>query len=336
MGRKNTYIIATCALIMLVIVLAYREVLHARRTPPGAAGAAPAQLQQAAIDGRTVLPGTGGAGNTPGLALPKAGQSFIDESTGRRSDSGVYAVADAPESLGARQSTLPFVEGGAVFHVVLVSEGRCMEGDMEIIRHAMKNSPGARLLISLEPVVPGAGGVDAFAPLVQEIPLAGLQPGAAFSFLLPPAAAVQHLGLFICKDTLGKNRCSGKETVDLAGKSGLGQQLPGDSAGDQVFYFEYFIRQGNSITAFDNERLLSAGTDFSQFLSRKSDEPAITQQVAEEVLKKNSAVRSISSRLAPDSITVNLPHYERGECMKEGVEFPVEKIKQQLKNKQKQ
>jgi len=334
MGRNNTYLIAICALVLLAAVIIYTQSAQKPHSTPTAhtpaAGTAGPMAPHAALP--PAVRETAETGAAP--ALPKSGQSFIDLTVAQQPpESGVYPVADAPETLGAQHTTLPAGGQSLVFRVLLISEGRCMEGDLDIIRQEMKDSPEAKLLITLEPVLPGDAGVDSFAPQAQEIALSSLQAGTAFSFPLSPSASTRHLGLFICKDTQGKNRCAGKQVVDLAGRSGLGQPVAGGDKADKIYFFEYFMLQDNGITAFDNEKLLRAGADLERYLANRSGQQDEARKVAASVHRINSAVRSISARLSPDTILVNLPRYERGVCMKEGIELPVDKLKEQLKKK---
>ncbi len=334
MGRNNTYLIAICALVLLAAVIIYTQSARSPRSMPAAH--APAAGAAGPMAPHAAPPPAVRTGEDTGMppALPKSGQSFIESTAApRQPESGVFPVADAPETLGAQHTTLPAGENSLVFRVLLISEGRCMEGDLDIIRHEMKDSPEGKLLITLEPVRPGDAGVDTIAPQAQEIALSGLQAGTAFSFPLSPSASTQHLGLFICKDTQGKNRCAGKQVVDLAGRSGLGQPAAGGDKADKIYFFEYFMLQDNGITAFDNEKLLSAGGDLERYLVNRIGQQGEAQKIASSVHRINSAVRSVSARLSPDTILVNLPRYERGVCMKEGIELPVDKLKEQLKKK---
>lgn len=204
-----------------------------------------------------------------------------------------------------------------------------MEGDMDIIRREVNHSKNPRLLMTLEPMIPGN---YALPKLVKEVSLSQLSPGKSFTFVLPESIMPQHLGLYICLDSAGTNTCRNKMVTDLANldKNFAGQSPDEENrqffraVSDKVYFFHYFLLEGQSLMAFDNLMEKSSYPTLRKYLENRLGDSNAAGDISAQLRQLNGTIASMPAKVTRQFVQINLPRYERGECEKRKIKFPKE------------
>ncbi len=95
------------------------------------------------------------------------------------------------------------------FHVEI--KKTCSWGDLDLIKGELAANKGAKLLLSIESVVPGDKD---FKPVTKTLTFDQLAKGFDHTFTFPPSARTKSLALFLCSD-MDSNSCGSKNVEDF-------------------------------------------------------------------------------------------------------------------------
>lgn len=221
---------------------------------------------------------------------------------------------------GLRKVSLVNGKKGRVISVSTGSSGRCMVGDLDIISKELDYSRNRRLILSIEPLFKGKAS---FSPRAKRITEAQIARGQSFTFTFPYSEEPWHAAIYLCKDSSVEGLCSGKEIHDVNGVYNHYRKIltkgilgPMEEPSDKIYFFQYVLIQGDTITAFDNQSLVENNRAFEHQLRPILSSAVQANSVAKRVYSLTNRIRSASISTADNSsrLRLDLPHLERGAC----------------------
>lgn len=233
-------------------------------------------------------------------------------------------VAKARE-LQALKESLPFRSAKIVkttaehtmFNVSMENIDNCSYGDMDAIIGDMKASDKNRVLFSIESVV---AGDPSFSPIVMQLSKEDIVNGFLKQIKIPPVKnkAVQ-LGVYLCRDSEGKNSCNGKSVVDI--KEVIEKHYfkkNGSDAGDSIYYFQYLLVTPEAVSYLESP--LISDKDYSN--SKKYlDEVGIVSEagnhrVFDRTKQLNRSIKSVPPEInsKSQSVVIRLPKRNLEKC----------------------
>ncbi len=237
-------------------------------------------------------------------------------------------LEDAPESLRARFVRMGKIQNNYDFSVQFYAEPRCMQGDFDIIRTELNYTTKPRLVLSLEPLGPDRG---VFKSIHHVITRDEFRSGAKFRFRIPQLSQAQHVGLYLCLDTAETNSCKNKPVLDLADVGnryikGRTKRLLGgkriSEATDKLYYFHYFLIDGERLIGFDTSIEEEDYADAERYLHDIAQDGGVTSEVIARVQHLNTKIRSMPAKIAKREIMINLPREDQGKCEERGIGIP--------------
>ena len=239
--------------------------------------------------------------------------------------------------LGMQKKELPVRSQGLVFKFVMETEPRCELGDLDVIDKDLKYSKNARLLLSLESLVPDD---ESFQPVVRRLNPANLMEGYRVTLRVPAHEGVRHLGIFLCSDPDNVGRCfnSQKQIRDLnhvfrqyvaheqkireeqirlkeKGLDPNSAKIAAIEAEAKIYYFSYLLVKNNVVTVLDNQMPDDRYVDLKAHIGKTT-----TIEKADILTKRvkalNTVLRSISVDFDSDQrrMTLNFPRYDMRRC----------------------
>jgi hypothetical protein len=330
MKQKDLVLLSALGGIVLVLL----AVLAWFLTPPSQVQQAevtgkPAQQTKAAAAAKTVND------NEPGLAAAvspsPAARAAEMQVVNRPPQSVTSEVSYSPEEerIGIKKKVLSQGDQGRVLHFSVTSEKRCMMGDIDIIKKDLEHSSKPKLLLTLESLDPGDTN---FPPVVNEVSLDSLTGGYDVSFVVPDGADTYHLGLFVCSDSLGQNRCfvKDKQVEDLNNvlnqymmleqkqKYQKDRNLPVDretvEAEDRIYFFNYLLINGNQLSVLDSSAAKPAYESLKKYLAAAGESAGVVLDVPVQVERLNTALRSMPVAVDGLDMKLNFPVFDIYEC----------------------
>lgn len=176
--------------------------------------------------------------------LSKKDQSLMAKSRKLREEEALKNRRRFDQMLRAGLDRKKFpVKGDHVFvNVAFRPKGVCHMGDYNFITHDLKTNQLNRVLVSLEPLDPESS----LKPLSFLVTQARLKKGFSRQFRLPRDLDREMVGIFLCSDRSGTDRCIGKKPVDLNDllddrfQKAMKRQ-------DRVYLFSFLIVNGSQV-----------------------------------------------------------------------------------------
>ena len=219
--------------------------------------------------------------------------------------------------------------GGIPIRIGSSERQGCVWGDYDAIRMELNKSSKKKLLVSLEPLI-GVTGDKGEAKGIQTREISGVDFAKGFltKFDAPAGDKPSVMALYICKDSAGDGKCSGKPSTPLdtvlrqhlhtTGKNTKPDKLneptlKGEPV-DRIYYFApVFYNKGKIQT-------LKSGADPKVFpvLQGELDAAGVkdSKSLVDVASAKNTALRSIQPEVSSDAISINLPRLNSGSCGK--------------------
>lgn len=197
------------------------------------------------------------------------------------------------------------------------SKSRCFFGDLDALAMDSLYMANPRFILSLEPVVSAA---THFTPRTAELlkPQQIAQGGVSLQLEFPFLRRPELLGVFICGDSQGQNRCNtpAKKPADFH-KMFKQQHLPlleDYTAPDQIYFFKPLLITATEVyfpTAAMTESRYALFERFaSEFLKRQ-----IHQEERKQLKSLGSSLQSVPLRELLGQVRLDLPRYEKDRCI---------------------
>ncbi|MCB0323819.1 MAG: hypothetical protein KDD69_09610 [Bdellovibrionales bacterium] len=236
-------------------------------------------------------------------------------------------VTEAPESIGAKWAMLEPQAGKAALQVQFTNKARCMEGDADIIREELRQSPHPNLILTFESLGTGAGS---FERQVHHLAATDVVAGRSFTFTVPLGDVARHAGLFLCLDTAEEGSCLSKPVTDLAAVSlrnlKRARRRPSEpdpgAPRDKTYYFQYLFLDTEQVLSFNSLMDEGAYPELATFLTTRAVHTALARDVAEYTRRVNGTLRSLPVQLTRRAVVINLPRYDRAKCEEKGITLP--------------
>lgn len=230
-------------------------------------------------------------------------------------------------SLGLKEIRLipgtffPQFTRGKGLPLVIKTEKRCNFGDFDAMMVEASRSKDAKLIFSLEPVLPND---ESFAPVFQDISRANEIAGNGYPTLVPvpPHEKAYLAGLYICKDSANTHSCRKKPVKDIGAiireNSTAAAGVP--VADDKIYFFKPVLIDGDR--AFFPQRALSDEKykEFVKYLKEKTEAGGR----AEEEVKRVAELGRVLGSLPLETETgreavIRLPRIDPAKCGTAGI-----------------
>ena len=230
----------------------------------------------------------------------------------------VCLALTATAALGEQRqlAELPLRADGAL-PVKLVSSGRCMFGDYDLIAADLLAAEVPSLLLTIEPF--GAAPQPPLAAAVLHTAGTGGRITSAAGYdldlTLPPNLSAQLLALYICRDRLGSGTCGDKPLLpfNAALKPHTVKGGATEDPGDKIYYFELLILSSGKVhfpdTLFSEDLLARMPVHIRAVLGSSLDPAAFARFC-------NTAKTLLSEPLAINAgrLQIDLPRIDRVRC----------------------
>lgn len=229
----------------------------------------------------------------------------------------------APAFAAPVTTSVPLQESAVSLRIGSSAKNGCAWGDLDAIEFEMKASSKPSLLVTLEPLM-GEGAVQ-----TKEIGGFDLRKGFVTKFNVPKGPA--HYGLFVCKDSAGKQRCGGKTVTGMhnilnqylavgkpesetKGKQQENAKVPGDvkDPSDKIYYFAYIFVNGGKATVIKSDAVDADYAVLAAELAKSGVTEA--QKVIDVVKRQNDTLRSVQPESDGQMLSINLPRIDKSQC----------------------
>jgi|GEM_PF-2840687 len=247
-----------------------------------------------------------------------------------RSDTaGVIQRQQRMIEAGFTRAPLIIDDKGAHFNVHVKIKKTCTWGDLDLIHAELAANSGGRLLLTLEPLVPGGE----FKAIAQPITYANLAAGFDHSFNFPPLKSTVSVGIFLCSDNGQGDSCTGKKVEDIneAYKAVISpRQLDNGKLSAvskppfRVYFFQHVLLAPESAdiqvgTKFDDSGYKKITSVLTKELGSSGSAQASTQRVRD----LNQKVTSIPVASSPSDLSLVLSLKDQAEACPKMMSKPV-------------
>ncbi|MCX6107730.1 MAG: hypothetical protein NTY08_18035 [Proteobacteria bacterium] len=293
MSEKNQKYLAVIALIAVVGVIFFVKRKHA------ATKSQSPEQSVAAVDSK--------AGKAQSLSKGSAPRV-----TGPNTEAVVHRQQAMIEA-GFTPTPLIVDGKGAHFNVHVKIKKTCNWGDLDLIRGELVANSGARLLLTLESLVPGD---REFKPIAQPITFEKLAAGFDQSFDFPALKSPKSVGVFLCSDTGQGDSCANKKVEDInaAYKAVMAPRQLGDGKLSNAYKPPYRVYFFQHVLLASTAADVQVGTKFddngykkiTSVLAKELGSAGSAQTVAQRVRELNQKVTSIPVASTPTDLSLIL------------------------------
>lgn len=193
-------------------------------------------------------------------------------SDGKVKGADPFLQGAAAEPIPWQKTALKKVPNGAKLNIVVEVRKWCAMGDMDVIRLDDRASENKNLILSVEPLV---AKDESMAPLQTTIRLQDLDKGFKTTFNIPAFGQPKQLGLFLCRSSRDKARCSEEPPVDYSFVMTEHMKNPNrnpaaEPSRDRLYFFQYlFLETSDALLSFQNPNITdTAFENLSQYMDK--------------------------------------------------------------------